>query len=468
MEKLTQPKLRDIIDDFAKEISDKKSNLTHPAKTVINFRSWLKDGYEKEIYYIPIELLRFRKHNGRITSDLLSYEKNYGLLNETTNETQAILRGFLANKDPEKTDELRRSILQAGQTQPAIITCDGFLINGNRRKMVFEKLLEEYPGSADFKRMKVVILPGKDDKNEGGPPTLIEIEELENRYQLQKEGKAEYYGFDRALSIRRKEQMGMTLEQQLRDDPTFAGLDKRRFKKEVQKVRDELLNPLECVDKYLCHLGREGLYNTVATGLSDPQGRWQAFIDYHKSVYQKLVDHKKRISLGVEEDEVGNIEDIAFKIIRMREFPQLPKAHQIMRELPKWLKNKESKGELFKLVNINLGLAKEEAFDSNGKEKEPREQDKIWQVKNKEKFITSIKKAKNYYDFKEEKETPLKLLETALKKLNHENMQPTGVSIFQFKKAMKLAEAIAQRANELKSEFYNLHKKSEKTLQKIK
>ena len=37
----------------------------------------------------------------------------------------------------------------------------------------------------------------------GGPPTLKEIEELENRYRFQSEDKSEYYGFDRALSIKR-------------------------------------------------------------------------------------------------------------------------------------------------------------------------------------------------------------------------------------------------------------------------
>ncbi|GAG80751.1 unnamed protein product, partial [marine sediment metagenome] len=71
--------------------------------------------------------------------------------------------------------------------------------NGNRRKLALDELSKV---DDKFNWMKVVVLPGKEDP--GGPPTMLEIEQIENRYQLQSEGKAEYYKFDRALSIRRK------------------------------------------------------------------------------------------------------------------------------------------------------------------------------------------------------------------------------------------------------------------------
>ncbi len=108
-------------------------------------------------------------------------------------EAQAILERFLAEKDPEKTEILMKSVAHTGQNEPVIETCDGFLINGNRRKMVLEKLRLLEPGRSEYESMKVVVLPGPTDP--GGPPTLLEIERLENRYQLQSEGKSEYYGF---------------------------------------------------------------------------------------------------------------------------------------------------------------------------------------------------------------------------------------------------------------------------------
>src|SRR5204863_2611845 len=138
-----------------------------------------------------------------------------------------------------------------------IITCDGFLINGNRRKMVLDGLHQEFPESDAFGYMKCVILPGKDE--EGGPPAILEIEKLENRYQLQSDGKSEYYGFDRALSIKRKMMLGFSLEEQLRDDPRFVRATELELKKAVKECESQFLGPLECVDRYLQYFDREGM-----------------------------------------------------------------------------------------------------------------------------------------------------------------------------------------------------------------
>jgi hypothetical protein len=179
MPKITKPAIREIIDDFAKEIKEKQIRDQKPPKWLINFRTDVQDQILREIVKVPIEILRYRKDNGRISSDVLHYEKNIGPLDETDDDDQNKIREFLEQKDPEKTAVLRKAIIHEGQRDPAIVTCDGFLINGNRRKMVMEKLDEEFPNTDKYAFMKVVILPGKDDV--GGPPTLIEIEKIENR-----------------------------------------------------------------------------------------------------------------------------------------------------------------------------------------------------------------------------------------------------------------------------------------------
>ena len=109
--------------------------------------------------------------------------------------------------------------------------------------------------------MKVVILPGP--KDEGGPPTLKEIETIENRYQLQSSGKSEYYGFDRALSIVRKIEVGLTLEEQLRDDPSNAEKSEAEIKKAVKAYMKKYVRPLQCVNRYLEALGRPRIGSIV-------------------------------------------------------------------------------------------------------------------------------------------------------------------------------------------------------------
>jgi len=457
MDDITKSKTRDIIDGFAKEIEQAKRPGPKPAKTVIDFRTEMKDGFERDIYHVPIDLLRYRKDNGRISSDVRSYEKYNGLLDDNSQKAQHTIRDFLKEKDPEKTDELIRSIRHAGQREPAIITCDGFLINGNRRKVVLDILKDE-----GFTTMKVVILPGK--KDPGGPPTLLEIEKIENRYQLQSDGKAEYSNFDKAISIKRKIDLGMSLREQLKDNPIYASCSEKELERYIEEYEDNYLKPLECIDRYLEQLGRSGIYNSIATGIGDREGRWQAFLDYHNNVYKQLSDPRKRLKLGVGEDEAGDIEQIAFKIIRKREFPDLPKVHKIMRDIPKWLVNKESKKELLKLKDIDMRLQREDCLEEDGQECDERKKDKIWGSKHATEIIRQVKKAKDHFEYQKERETPLTLLEAALKKLNHEDMNPMALGTNDYQKAMQLAKDIQKRGHELEAEFF----RHEKELKKLK
>lgn len=468
MDKITTPKFRKIIDDFAEEIKNRKRDSTPPKYTVINFRNEKAEGRERKINLVPIELLRYRKGNGRIASDVMHYEKINGLLNESDVQTQKIIARFLEEKDKERTEDLKNSIFHSGQMEPTIITCDGFLINGNRRKMVMEKLLKKYPGEEKFKSMKVVILPGKDTKDgTGGPPTLIEIEQIENRYQLQKEAKAEYYGFDRALSIRRKEQIGMKLEVQMKDDPVYASLSEKEFMQKLKKMRDDYLKPLECIDRYLENLNRPGLYSTVSRSVNDPEGRWQAFLDYYKYTYSKIKDPKTRIKLGLEEEDIGKVEDVAFKIIRKRSIKDLPKLHMIIRILFKYISHEDSKKELFKLIKIKNDISESERYDKNGNELEERDIDRIWGKKYEEMIIRHMKNAKHYYDHKKIKETPIQLLEASLNKLNHDDMDPNAVEISEIPKALKICNEIKKRANELGNKFFKHQKQLKKITRKF-
>ena len=50
MNNLTQAKTREIIDDFAQEISDRKFGPVKPDKTVIHFRNERRDSTEREIH----------------------------------------------------------------------------------------------------------------------------------------------------------------------------------------------------------------------------------------------------------------------------------------------------------------------------------------------------------------------------------------------------------------------------------
>jgi hypothetical protein len=449
--KISTDQERKIINDFAKEIDRKKLRGAKPENAVIEFRNDRKSGIERPIYLVPVKLLRFRKDNGRIASDVLSYEKLHGILDETLESTQDVIRKFLKEKDEENNVKLKNSILHSEQKEPAIITCDGFLINGNRRKMILEEL--------NFETMKVVILPGENE--ERGPPTIKEIEQIENRYQLHSDGKSEYTNFDRAISIKRKIEAGISLEEQLRDDPSFVNTTDKELKRIVQKYQEEYLGPLECIDRYLEQLDRGELYDTISEGRADKEGRWYSFIEYYK-LYRQLNDDKKRVEIGVEEDEVGDIENVAFKLIRKKDFPKFKKTHEVIRGIPQILKDRNAKKELLKIKSNTIALRK----DDYNEDDDIKTVDKKWGSKNESIIIGTVKRAYQIIEHEKEIETPLSLLEGALKKLNHDSMIPEAIDVFKLDEAIDKTQEIQSRAADLEKEFDHLRQKFQKLRKK--
>lgn len=458
MKPITQEKLREIIPDFAKAIREQKTSTAKPSTAVINFRDEKSKNFERPIESVPIGLLRYRKDNGRIASDVMNHEKLYGLLDEKDEGAQEILQGFLKNKHPEKDEILIKSIEHTGQSEPAIITCDGFLINGNRRKMALETLLKAHPGDEKYQYVKVVILPGRGD--EGGPPSLLEIERIENRYQLQSEGKSEYYGFDRALSIKRKMELGFSIEEQLKDDPRYVSATEKELKKAVKECECEYIRPLDCIDRYLQQFDRPGMYGTISSGVSDKEGRWQAFKDYSDAYHNNLKSEQWQIKNDFDDEDIGTFEEAAFKMIRLRTLKGLPKIHQIMRKLPKMCALKESKKELLNIANeVDSSLPQNEQFDNEGNPLSPDDIDKKWAHHHQQKLIMLTKKALDFVESSREKETPLMLLDAALKKLTHEDFSVEKIPHSQYDEARSIASQIQAIAKDIEHELYANKKK---------
>ena len=455
---IMQEKTREIIDDFAQEIQKKKVEASPAESTRIDFRNGIADNREERVYKVPLDLLRFRKENGRISSSVKTHERLIGRLDPADSRAQEALRKFLREKDPDRTDELKQLLRADGQREPGIITADGFLINGNRRKVALDELREEFPADDRFRTMKVVILPGEDD--EGGPPTLKEIEQIENRYQLQTEGKAEYYGFDAALSIRDKEESGYTLEQQMRDDPQYKLMENTAFHRAVKKRRKDMLEPLECVEDYLEVIGRSGEYSAVSKRLGDPEGRWQAFLELSQGFWTRAKKDQGRQKMGIDEKEAGEITQAAYSVIRMRVIPNFGKLHGIMRELPRYTEH--GKRHLLEIGhNVKHELSQEEKTNEKGELLPQYAIDEKWKNKYKTEVIRGLIKAREACESGSEKNAPITLLLDALKKLNHEDMIVENIEVGDLRAALKRTNQIKTRNEELKKEIYKRMKKAE-------
>ncbi len=399
------------------------------------------------IYYLPISNLKLRKHNGRIKADVKTFEKKNNREIDEINE-QSLLRDFLINNDKNQTEKLKTLLSTETQREPAVITCDGFLINGNRRRAVFEVLYNDNYQDKQFENMKVVVLDPK--------VALLDIERIENRYQLQDEGKSEYSGLNRALSIRDKVENGYTVEVQLKDDPLHYHKKGREFINEVKKYDAEYLHPLECADRYLKYFGKEGLYELITDAIGSKDGRWQALKDYSNFYYGTLLNDRQRRKFKIQKEDIGRIEDVAFKLIRKRELGGLGSLYSIIRKLKDYTNNEEAKKHIFKITKeVDIKLPAEEMIDHNTKEQiSEKVEDKKWGKYFEQCILTNLHQADSVVGNARLQEKPLDLIKQALKKLEHENLDIKNINVLDdLNEAIDILRKIQHRSEELGTEL---------------
>ena len=180
-------------------------------ETLIDYKMWKSDNIQQPIYRLPLESCRYRSENGRIKTETLTYATKAKKLDQFSTADQKIISGFLEKSDPSKNEELMKSLKREGQNEPAIITADGFLINGNRRRWALEKLYEKY-SDRNYKFINVIILPGT---GHADSPSIVDIALLENRLQVNIDGRSDYTLMNKALTFRSNVNSGIPLKEML-------------------------------------------------------------------------------------------------------------------------------------------------------------------------------------------------------------------------------------------------------------
>ncbi|GAJ24857.1 unnamed protein product, partial [marine sediment metagenome] len=93
------------------------------------------------VFRFKLSDLLFNKANGRITSEVLEKEDEMGRpLVPGTAEDEKVIREILFSIRTNENTKIRDDLITHGQMTPGIVTCDGVVINGNRRKAILEQL----------------------------------------------------------------------------------------------------------------------------------------------------------------------------------------------------------------------------------------------------------------------------------------------------------------------------------------
>ena len=83
-------------------------------------------------------------------------------------------------------------------------------------------------------------------------------------------------------------------------------------------------------------------------------------------------------------------------------------------------------------------------------------------------MIWRVKKAYDFFEQKKEHDNPIDLLNAALDKLNHSNMDINAIELDRLDEAMKLTREIQTRANELEHLLYEAKKGKRKLKDQFK
>lgn len=248
------------------------------------------------VYRLPIKLLTYSIRNGRFAAELLQEEaKQHRKIGETT-EDIAIIRKLLLEQNSAETEALKRSLRQVGQLYSGIATYDGYVINGNRRMAVLERLQEE-EHDPKYEYLQVARLPPTVD-----PKDLWRIEA---GIQLSKEDRLEYGPINERLKLKEGIDRGV-------NEGEISRVLFGRFS--TKQVQDRL-KELKLVEDYLEYINQPKQYLLV-------EGRMQSFVDM-------------RAGLDTMED-LGKDSDTIFAYVQMAyEMIKNESSHWDMRDLTK-------------------------------------------------------------------------------------------------------------------------------------
>lgn len=208
------------------EAVEKKKDA--PRHTVKGWRG--KNKLNLLIIQLDSEMLMFRIENSRTRREQQAYIRKHNLADDyfadpessEVQEAQEAILLEMANSDSDFIEDLDKK----GQDEPAIITYDGYIVNGNRRTSALKDL--------GITHIDCVVLP--DDA------VAKDIYELEQYLQLAKDFKKDYHWINELLNIREG-----------KEDKRYKYSDKamaKRLNISTQELKNRLLR-IELVDDFL-------------------------------------------------------------------------------------------------------------------------------------------------------------------------------------------------------------------------
>lgn len=253
-----------------------------------------------DVWRIPLDYLIYNKYNGRIGTEVLSYEKQNGELNAENDNDRALIEKFLFDSKPDRNKTTMESLLKNRQQRYGIVTSNGVIIDGNRRAMLLNRLFHsreergyQYSEVEHCKYFLAIILP--DDAEEK------DIQQLETIYQMGEDDKLDYNPIEKYLKCKELKRLG------------FSDEDIAEFMSEKPAKIKEWLRILELMEKYLQEYGYDGIY----TRLDKTEGPFVDLEGYLDS-YKKKGANVRNVNWEYTDSDISDLMLVCFDYIRAR------------------------------------------------------------------------------------------------------------------------------------------------------
>lgn len=363
------------------------------------------------IYRFKLDDLAFNKANGRIKSEVIEKETELGrILDQFNIDDNEILKEILLSIRIDENEKIKEDLRKNTQISPGIITVDGIVINGNRRKALLEELHYE-DHDEKYHYLDAHVLPSDITKSE--------LWLIEAGIQMSAPQQLDYSPINHLLKLSEGINAGLTI-------PAMAsriyGVTEEQLENDIKR--------LDLINEYLTDfLRKEGKYYLVKN------------LNEHFINLLNILDWANKPRGPVRRDWVPNKDDInelklvGFYYIRMR----MP--HLRIRDLRDIFATADAWKEAKKSLSVDPRLSEEEKkrfgvtpvtdeepnedpvegdeIDTSTPVSERRDlqEEAVWRESRKEQLKSIYEDAKEQQIIVKDSEKPLTLAQRALRNI---------------------------------------------------
>jgi hypothetical protein len=243
-----------------------------------------------DVFQIPLDLLIYNRHNGRIESEMLTWQFEHDIGHtDYDDDIHKLIDNFLWETNVERNRHTLKDLKEKQQQRPGIVSLDGVIIDGNRRAMLLRRL-----GSIQY--FEGVILPDEYYENEK------EIVRLETEYQIGEDSKLDYGPLEKYLKVKR-----------LIDGLGYGKADVCQMMGITTGELERRVATMKLMDAYLEYIDCVGLYNMLKE--ADNSTKEGMFVDLNADL-KRLQDGAAGIAWAPDKIDIEELKVIQFDYLR--------------------------------------------------------------------------------------------------------------------------------------------------------